>query len=398
MIAAVATTEVATVLIELGALLLLLAAAARFADRLGLSPIPLYLLAGLLASDGGWFELEAAREFIDIGAQLGIILLLLMLGLEFSGQELVASLHTNRFAGWVDLVANATPGLVVGLALGWSMTAALFLAGITYISSSGIVSKVLVELGRVGNRETPAVLSILVTEDLVMALFLPVAAGLLVATGVVETLVDIAIAAVAVTVAFGLALWGGTRLSRAVFSPSRELLLLTLLGIALLVAGAAEQINAPAAVAALLVGIALSGPAAEGARIVLAPLRDLFAAAFFVSFGLGLDPSMLPPALPIAIALAAVTALTKVLTGGWAARRAGIGLPGRVRAGTVLISRGEFSIILAGLALTGGLEPDLGPLAAAYVLILATVGPLITRYADPIAFAVQRRRARRRAA
>jgi CPA2 family monovalent cation:H+ antiporter-2 len=397
-IAAVATTDVATVLIELGALLLLLAVAARFADRLGLSPIPLYLLAGLLASEGSWFELEAAREFIDIGAQLGIILLLLMLGLEFSGQELVASLHTNRFAGWVDLVANATPGLVAGLALGWSMTAALFLAGITYISSSGIVSKVLVELGRVGNRETPAVLSILVTEDLVMALFLPVAAGLLVATGVVETLVDIAIAAVAVTVAFALALWGGTRLSRAVFSPSRELLLLTLLGISLLVAGAAEQINAPAAVAALLVGIALSGPAAEGARVVLSPLRDLFAAAFFVSFGLGLDPSMLPPALPIAIALAAVTALTKVVTGGWAARRAGIGLPGRVRAGTVLISRGEFSIILAGLALTGGLEPDLGPLAAAYVLILATLGPLITRYADPIAFAVQRRRARRRAA
>jgi CPA2 family monovalent cation:H+ antiporter-2 len=387
----VAVVDAATVLVELGAVLLLLAVAGRVADRLGVSPIPLYLLAGLLVGEGSAVELKASREFIEIGALVGIVLLLLVLGLEYSGRELVISLRTNRAAGVLDLVANATPGVVAGLLLGWGTTAAVFLGGVTYISSSGIVSKVLTDLGRIGNRETPTVLSLLIIEDLAMALFLPVAAGLLVANGVLDTAVDIAIAALAVAGAFLVALRFGDRLSRIVAISSDELLLLTLLGVALLVAGTAERIHAPAAVGALLVGIALSGPTAEAARLVLAPLRDLFAAAFFLYFGLGLDPAALVPALPAAGGLALVTAVTKIGTGSWAARRAGIGLPGRIRAGTVLVARGEFSIIIAGLALAGGLEPDLGPFAAAYVLVLATAGPLLTRFADPLAYAIQRR-------
>lgn len=393
---AAASTDLATVLVELGALLLVLAAAGRFADRVGVSPIPLYLLAGLLLGEGSPLELDRSRDFVEIGAQVGIVLLLLMLGLEYSGRELVSSLHSNRAAGVVDLVANATPGAITALLMGWGATAALFLGGITYISSSGIVSKVLTELGRIGNRETPTVLSILIFEDLVMAVYLPVAAGLLVASGVVDTLVDIGIAALAVAVAFTITLRFGTHLSRAVFIRSGELLLLTVMGIALLVAGTAEKIHAPAAVGALLVGIALSGPAAQSAQVVLTPLRDLFGAVFFVFFGLGLDPATLVPALPVALALAVVTALGKVFTGAWAARRAGIGLQGRVRAGTVLIARGEFSIILAGLALAGGLEPDLAAVAAAYVLVVATAGPVVTRFSGRITDAVQGARIRRR--
>lgn len=384
-----AGADPATVLVELGSVLLLLAVVGRIAGRLRLSPIPLYLAAGLFVGEGSPLELAHVRDFIETGAQIGIILLLLMLGLEYSGRELVSGLHSNRAAGLVDLVANATPGLAAGWLLGWGTTAAVFLGGITYISSSGIVSKVLIELGRIGNRETPSVLSVLIIEDLVMAVYLPVTAGLLVASGVLDTLVEIGIAGAAVAVAFTVALLWGEHLSRAVFNPSNELLLLTILGGALLVAGAAEEIHAPAAVGALLVGIALSGSAADAAKIVLTPLRDLFAAVFFVFFGLEIVPSTMVPMLPAAAGLALITALTKVATGWWAARRSGIGLPGRLRAGTVLIARGEFSIILAGLATGGGVDADLGPLAAGYVLLLATAGPLVTRFADPLAFAIQ---------
>lgn len=385
-----------TVLLEVGAVVLLLALAGRLAARIGISPIPLYLLAGLTVGDGGVIELVTARDFIETGAQIGVVLLLLMLGLEYSGRELVESLHSNRTAGLVDLGLNATPGVVAALLLGWNATAAVFLGGITYISSSGIISKLLTDLGRVGNRETPTILSVLIIEDLVMALFLPVAAGLLVATGVVDTLIDVGVAGLAVALAFVATLRFGEHLSAVVFTPSSEVVLLTLIGIALVVAGSAEEIHAPAAVGALLVGIALSGPAADAAKIVLTPLRDLFAAVFFVFFGLEIDPSTLLPVLPLAAALALVTAVTKLFTGSWAARRADIALPGRLRAGTALIARGEFSIIIAGLALTGGLdEPKLGPLAATYVLILATAGPLLTRFADPVAFAVLRARRER---
>jgi CPA2 family monovalent cation:H+ antiporter-2 len=385
---AAAGGDPASVMVEIGGVLLVLAVAGRLAGRIGLSPIPLYLVAGLFLGEGGALELTASRDFIEIGAQIGVILLLLMLGLEYSARELVTNLAAHRAAGLVDLVLNATPGVATALLLGWGATSAFFLGAITYISSSGIVSKVVTELGRVGNRETPTVLSLLIIEDLAMAVFLPVGAGLLLASGIVETLADIAVASVALVAAFAVAWHWGDRLSRVVFHTSSELLLLTVVGVALLIAGEAEQIHAPSAVAALLVGIALSGAAADTAKVVLTPVRDLFAAVFFVFFGLEVDPSAVVPALPVAAALGVVTAATKIATGAWAARRAGVALPGRIRAGTVLVARGEFSIILAGVALAGGVTTELGSVTAAYVLLMATAGPVLTRFADPIAYAL----------
>lgn len=86
--------------------------------------------------------------------------------------------------------------------------------------------------------------------------------------------------------------------------------------------------------------------------------------------------------LLVAIALALVTAATKVMTGWQAAKAIGSGARGRLRAGTALIARGEFSIVIAGLGVGAGLEADLGPLAATYVLLTALSGPLITRWSD----------------
>jgi len=90
-------------------------------------------------------------------------------------------------------------------------------------------------------------------------------------------------------------------------------------------------------------------------------------------------PGTIPAALPAALVLAIVGAATKVGTGWMAARRAGIGRRGRVRAGVALIARGEFSIVIAGIAVAGGAEPDLGPLAACCVLLLAVCGPRADR-------------------
>jgi CPA2 family monovalent cation:H+ antiporter-2 len=110
---------------------------------------------------------------------------------------------------------------------------------------------------------------------------------------------------------------------------------------------------------------------------LVGPLRDLFAAMFFFFFGLEVDPGALVPALPIAAGLAVVTGATKVLSGYWAARRAGIDRQGGLRAGMELVARGEFSIVIAGLGLA--LEPRLGPVSAAYVLMMAISGPLLAR-------------------
>jgi CPA2 family monovalent cation:H+ antiporter-2 len=142
------------------------------------------------------------------------------------------------------------------------------------------------------------------------------------------------------------------------------------------------------------VGIALSGPAADSARPLLEPLRDLFAGAFFVFFALEIELSELPAALPVALALAVVTSATKVVTGWWAARRAGIATRGRFRAGTTMVARGEFSIVIAGLAVSYQVDGELAALAACYVLILAFAGPVVTRFSDDFVALVDRKRKR----
>ena len=109
-------------------------------------------------------------------------------------------------------------------------------------------------------------------------------------------------------------------------------------------------------------------------------MRDLFAAAFFLAIGISVDLEALLPMLPGAFALAVVTGLTKVATGWYAASVDGVSRKGRMRAGTALIARGEFSIVIISLAATTG--SDLQPFVTAYVLIVAVLGPVITRIAS----------------
>lgn len=382
----------AQLLVELGAVILGLAVVGRVAARAGLSPIPFYLLAGLAFGSGGLLPLRAPDGFFEAGAQIGVVLLLLMLGLEYSASELLGQLRRQAPVGVLDLLLNGVPGAVVALVLGWGPIGALVMFGVTAVSSSGIIAKVLTDLRRLGNRETPTVLGILVLEDLGMAVYLPVLTAVLAASTLGDTARAVLIALAAVLVVLVVVLRYGSWISRALASEDNETLLLRILGLALLVAGIAEAVHVSAAVGAFLLGIALSGEVAHSARPLLEPLRDLFAAVFFVFFGLSTDPGQLPAVVAPAAVLVVLGVLTKGTTGYLAARRAGIGPGGRIRAGAALVPRGEFSIIIAGLA-GSAVDPRLAPTVAAYVLAMAVLGPLAPRVTDPLA-----RRAAARAA
>ncbi|WP_210508534.1 cation:proton antiporter [Naasia sp. SYSU D00057] len=380
-------------LVEVGVLLLALGLLSRLANRFGISAIPLFLVAGLAFGHGGALPLSASEEFFHTGSEIGVILLLLLLGLEYTAGELVQSLSRSRMAGLLDACLNALPGAAFALLLGWGPVAAVALAGVTWVSSSGVIAGMLRDLGRLGNRETPTILSVLVIEDLAMAFYLPVLAAVVVGAGLVQGLTTLVIAAAAVVAILYLALRHG-RVVSSLFSASHpESLLLGVLGLTILVAGLAQQVNVSAAVGAFLVGIALSGQVAHAAEELLTPLRDLFAAIFFVFFGLATDPADILPVLVPAAVLAVASIATKVLTGYLAAKRAGMGIPGRWRTGLALTPRGEFSIVIAGLAVGAGVEPQLAPLATAYVLITVVAGPLLSRIPDSQWFraAVRRR-------
>ena len=127
--------EVAALLLELSAVVLGVSLLGLLAHRIEISPVPLPLLAGVGLGADGVLDLANAEPFIGPAAEIGVLLLLM-------------------------------PGM--------PLPACLALAGITWVSSSGIIARLLADLGRLGNRETPAVLSILVIEDIAMAIFLPV--------------------------------------------------------------------------------------------------------------------------------------------------------------------------------------------------------------------------------
>lgn len=376
--------DISLIFIELGATVIGLSLLARLADRFGFSTIPLYLLAGLAFGNGGLLPLQLSHDFVHIAAEIGVLLLLFMLGLEYTGEELSANLQSGLPAGVLDFTLNFPPGLVVGLLLGWSPLVAVLLGGVTYISSSGIVARVLAELGRMKNPETPVVISVLVLEDLAMALYLPLVAVLLIGQGLVAGVVSILVALAAVGIVLFIAIRYGQVLSRFIAHSSDEVILFSTLGLVLLVAGLAQQLQVSAAIGAFLVGIALSGPIVKQTHRQLAPLRDLFAATFFLFFGLQIDPATLPPVLPLAVGLGFLSTLTKLLTGWLASRRAGMDALGSIRAGAALVARGEFSIVIAGLGITANLEPQLGSLSAAYVLFLAVLGPILARFIEPL--------------
>ena len=165
MVLAAVSSDAAIVLVELGIAVLVMAGAARLASRFGISPIPLYLIVGI-AIGSGWLPVDPEPAFVETGSLIGVILLLLTLGLEYSPVELMSNLRRGFLDGLVDFLANFAPGFAVGLILGWSLLASLLLGGVTWVSSSGVVAKTLADLGRLGFRETPTVLSGIVLEDL----------------------------------------------------------------------------------------------------------------------------------------------------------------------------------------------------------------------------------------
>jgi CPA2 family monovalent cation:H+ antiporter-2 len=224
--------QITLVLIEVGALLLIMSIASRLANRLGQSPIPFYMTLGLLFGVGGFLSLEASMPFLKTGSEIGVVLLLLMLGLEFSPRELISNLKSSAPVGVWDALLNAVPGAAFGFIMGWGPLGALVMAGVTWISSSGVVSKVLTDLGRVGNRETPTVLAVLVIEDLAMAFYLPILSAVVIGASLAQGAITVAIAVGSVFLVLLVALRFGKRISRSLH---REALTIVLLSLGLII-------------------------------------------------------------------------------------------------------------------------------------------------------------------
>jgi CPA2 family monovalent cation:H+ antiporter-2 len=365
-----------------------LVAASVLAGRLALSAIPIFIAAGiLLGPSPGFPVIVEPSEGTDLLARLGIVLLLFFLGLEFSLDRLTAARRMVVVGGLVDLVINGGLGLVVGIVLLGATPEAVLLAGLIYISSSGIVTRALFDLRRLGDDETDLVLGVLVFEDLAIALFLGVAAAL--ATGESVGGLEIAVTAglaLAFVVAFLLVgRWAHHAIDRVGPRLDREQLLLGALAIALGGAALGEAAGLSEAVGALLAGILLSGSEVrDQIEQQLLGLRDFAAAIFFFAFGLEVDLGEAPDATEWLLLAVPVAVAGKLVAGYLAGRATGFTSRESVNVGTALVARGEFTIILANLA-AGGVALDaafrdlVSPFAGLFVLATAVVGVVLMR-------------------
>ena len=365
-----------------------LVAASVLAGWLRLSAIPIFIIAGiLLGPSPGFPTIIEPSEGTDLLARLGIVLLLFFLGLEFSLDRLTAARRMVVLGGLIDLVLNAGLGLAVGIILLGATPEAVLLAGLIYISSSGIVTRALFDLRRLGDDETDLVLGVLVFEDLAIAVFLGVAAALASGESVgAPEIVATAGIALAFVVAFLIVgRWAHHAIDAIGPRLDREQLLLGALAIALGGAALAEAAGLSEAVGALLAGILLSGSEVRNQiEQQLLGLRDFAAAIFFFAFGLEVDLGEAPDvanwlllAVPLAVA-------GKLVAGYLAGRSTGFTSRESVNVGAALVARGEFTIILAAVAAGGAaLDPEfrelVGPFAGLFVLATAVVGVVLMR-------------------
>ncbi|EPJ41310.1 putative K(+)/H(+) antiporter YhaU [Streptomyces afghaniensis 772] len=376
----------------MGGAFLAAALLARLGGRIGLPTIPLFMLAGILLGPHtpGLVIVEDAHDFEMLSA-LGLVLLLFYLGLEFHLDDLRSGGRRLLTAGGIYLLLNVGAGLAFGFALGWGAREALVLAGVLGISSSAIVTKILIDQGRIGRPETRLILGVIVVEDIFLALYLaalqPVISG---AQGVGDMVLQGAKAFGFLLVLAAAARYGTKPAGRLIATRDNELLVISFLGAAVLVAGVAEVLGVADAIGAFMVGLILAGtPSGPRIRELVHPLRDAFAAIFFFAFGFSIDPGDIVSVVGPVTAAAVLTVVMNVAAGLLVARVYRYGTEPAAEIATTLLARGEFALILAAMAAGAGLDTRLAPFIAGYVLVLAILGPIAAGRAHLLARALR---------
>ncbi|MGG4420396.1 K(+)/H(+) antiporter subunit KhtU [Bacillus subtilis] len=373
---------------EVGTALVLVAIASVIANKIKFSIIPFLIVLGMLvgphAPKMGIIDLTfiQSSEIIEFFGRMGVLFLLFYLGLEFSVGKLIKSGKSIAVGGTIYILINFSLGLLYGFITGFSFLEVLILAGVITISSSAIVAKVLVDLKRTANPETELILGIIMFEDIFLAVYLSVVSGLILgdATSVGSALLSILIAFGYMLLFFIAARKLPPLLNKLLDIRSNEVFIIVIFAGLFFIAGFSETIHVAEAIGALLLGLVFSETEhSDRIEHLVVPFRDFFGAMFFFSFGLSIDPFSLGEAVWLALGAVILTILGNFIAGMVAGRRAGLSHKASSNIGLTIVSRGEFSIIVANLGIAGGLSATLKPFAALYVLILAILGPLVTK-------------------
>lgn len=349
-----------------------------------------YIIAGFLVGPHFHvFPTIADSDSIHTWAEIGIIFLLFGLGLEFSFKKLIKVGGTAAITALIGVSTTVLFGYLIGRTLGWNAMDCLFMGGLLGISSTAIIIRAFDEMGLKPRRFAGVVTGVLVIEDLVAVVLLV----LLSTVAVSQKFSGAAMISSVLKLAFFLVLWfiSGIFLIPSFLRRTRrimndETMLIVSLALCFGMVFLAAQAGFSAALGAFIMGSLLS-ETFQGARIehLLKPVRDLFAAIFFVSVGMLIDPAMLKlHALPILLGTL-VLLISKPTFATIGAVISGQSLKTAIRAGMSLSQIGEFSFIIATLGLSLKVTSDfLYPIAVAISVVTAFTTPYMIRLSDPV--------------
>lgn len=378
---------------DLGVAFLFIALGTMLAQRFRFSIIPFLIIIGMLVGphglEIGGFSLQLIQHdtTIELLSRLGVLFLLFYLGLEFSLSTLIRSGKTIAVGGSIYVGLNFLRGLIFGWLVFGISVEALVIAGITTVSSSAIVAKLLVDNRRTANPETELILGIIMYEDIFVALYLSILSGLVLseAGNVTEIVLTTLRALLFMLFFIAIARLLRKQIDRALNFRSDEALLIVVCTIVLIVAAISEMIHVAEAIGALLVGLVVAETSqAKRVEHMIIPMRDLFGAMFFFSFGLLVDYREMGGAVVISLVAITFTIFGNTLVGIIAGRATGYNRRQSTYVGLGIISRGEFAIIIASISLAGNLSPVIQSFTALYVLSLAIIGPIISKHSRQI--------------
>jgi len=384
---------------EVGTALILVAIASVIAGKLKFSIIPFLIVLGMLVGPHAPtigildFKFIDSQGVIDFLGQIGILFLLFYLGLEFSVQKLVKSGRNIVTGGTIYVTLNFVLGLAYGFLVQMPLYETLIIAGMLSVSSTAIVAKVLVDLRRTGNAETELILGMILFDDIFLAVFLSVMSGLLLGgtASIGATILSVGISIGYMLLFFVIARKGPPILNKLLRITSNEIFIIVVFSTMIFIAGFSEKLHVAEAIGALLFGLALSETEhSERIEQLVVPFRDFFGAIFFFSFGLSIDPLSLGNAFWLAIGAVILTIIGNLIAGMIAGRKAGLSHKSSLNIGLTIMARGEFTIIVANLGVAGGLSALIKPFSALYVLVLAILGPLLTKESKRIYRGVNR--------
>ncbi|MBV9496756.1 MAG: cation:proton antiporter [Acidobacteria bacterium] len=354
-----------------------------------------YLLAGIIVGPHVPIPLVADANIVQTLSELGVILLMFSLGLEFSFTKLV---KVGASAGLTAVIQSSIVlwlGFITGRLLGWTTLESLFAGSAIAISSTTIIAKAFDEQ-KVGGRLRELVVGVLLVEDLIaivlMAALTPIAGGTGLSAGVLAATAGRLFVFLFALIGIGLLVV--PRATRAVNRlGSNETTLVASIGFCFATAWLASQFGYSVALGAFIAG-SLVGESGEEKRVehLVNPVRDMFAAIFFVSVGMLLDPRLVMEHWKAVAIFTAIVIVGKIIGVTLGAFLAGNGVQTSIRSGMALAQIGEFSFIIASLGLAlHATRPFLYPIAVAVSAITTLTTPFLIRMSDGVASAVDRR-------